>query len=79
MNQKIKDNYKVSLVMLAMSLIIVRMFVQNYSFAQPIVSKRAMTYTDVWNANSICQKDLDEAKQSIHDNNVANTADFNNR
>jgi len=72
MFQKIKDGYhnlRRHKIMVLLILILgygcYAMFVRNYEFQQPIISKRAESYTKVWNERAELLQDKTTLKEAI--------------
>lgn len=55
---------KFYLLFLVMAIVIVRMFVENYSFQAPVISKRSESYQEVFNDRAVLQQKVDEMTAS---------------
>lgn len=49
----------ISLIFIALILLCWKMFVSNYEFQQPVISRRSETYTQVWNSRALLQAQVD--------------------
>ena len=73
----VRRHWKLFGLLAIMGFLCWKMFQDNYIIIAPIVSKSGYEDPiDLHNDVAICQQNLQEAQDSIHQNNLANTADF---
>lgn len=65
-------------MVVVLALLCGRMFHQNYEFQQPVVSKRAESYDQVWNGRATCLSQLPENQpDGMSANNAQALKDWN--